>query len=71
VFIGLKEKKEKLLEKIEETAQNGRDEVSQQESWNSKDRYKFEEGERERLEEIETNWKQVQQVSQFDFLGYI
>ena len=70
MFIGLKEKKEKLLEKIEETAQNGRDEVSQQESWNSKDRYKFEEGERERLEEIETNWKQVQQVSQFD-LGYI
>jgi hypothetical protein len=71
VFIGLKEKKEKLLEKIEETAQNGRDEVSQQESWNCKDRYKFEEGECERLEEIETNWKQVQQVSQFDFLGYI
>ena len=63
VFIGLNEKKEKLLEKIEETAQNGRDEVSQQAAWNRTDRYKFEEGERERLEEIQTNWQQVQKES--------
>ena len=64
VFIGLNEKKEQLLKKFEETAQNGRDEVSQQAAWNRTDRYKFEEGERERLDEIETNWQQVRKESE-------